>query len=76
VARKPLQYETGFTVLPGTYVVKVLARDATTGRVLEAFRRRNLRGAPSSWNQTASPVTSTSPSRMPILDASMRLVGK
>jgi len=33
VARRPLQYETGFTLLPGSYVIKVLARDATTGRI-------------------------------------------
>jgi VWFA-related protein len=33
VARRPIQFETGFTVLPGTYVIKMLARDATTGRI-------------------------------------------
>jgi hypothetical protein len=33
VSRKPIQYETGFTVLPGNYIIKVLARDATTGRI-------------------------------------------
>jgi VWFA-related protein len=32
-ARRPIQYETGFTVLPGQYVIKVLARDTTTGRI-------------------------------------------
>jgi hypothetical protein len=30
---RPIQYETGFTLLPGRYVVKILARDATTGRI-------------------------------------------
>jgi VWFA-related protein len=33
VARRPVQYETGFTLLPGSYVIKVLARDATTGHI-------------------------------------------
>lgn len=33
VARRPMQYEAGFTLLPGSYVIKVLARDATTGRM-------------------------------------------
>jgi VWFA-related protein len=33
VARRPLQYETGFSLLPGSYVIKVLARDTTTGRI-------------------------------------------
>jgi len=33
VARRPIQYETGFTLLPGNYVIKVLARDAGTGRI-------------------------------------------
>ena len=33
LARRPIQYETGFTLLPGKYVIKVLARDAETGRI-------------------------------------------
>jgi hypothetical protein len=30
---RPLQYETGFSLLPGRYVLKLLVRDATTGRL-------------------------------------------
>lgn len=33
LARRPIQYESGFTVLPGKYVIKFLARDAETGRI-------------------------------------------
>ena len=33
LARRPVQYETGFTLLPGRYVMKVLARDNETGRI-------------------------------------------
>ncbi len=33
VARRPIQYETGFSLLPGSYVIKILARDTTTGRI-------------------------------------------
>jgi len=33
LAHRPVQYETGFTLLPGRYVIKVLARDAETGRI-------------------------------------------
>jgi VWFA-related protein len=33
VARRPVQYETGFTLLPGKYVIKILARDGMTGRI-------------------------------------------
>jgi len=33
LAKRPIQYETGFTVLPGKYVIKFLARDAETGRI-------------------------------------------
>ena len=45
VARRPIQYEAGFTLLPGSYVIKVLARDATTGRIgtfLQTFVIPNL----------------------------------
>ena len=33
LARAPITYETGFTLLPGTYTLKMLARDTTTGRI-------------------------------------------
>jgi VWFA-related protein len=33
IVKRPVQYETGFTLLPGKYVIKVLARDAETGRI-------------------------------------------
>jgi hypothetical protein len=33
LAMSPIQYETGFTLLPGKYVIKLLARDAETGRI-------------------------------------------
>jgi VWFA-related protein len=32
-ATRPIQYDTGFTLLPGKYVIKFLARDSTTGRI-------------------------------------------
>jgi VWFA-related protein len=31
--RRPIQYETGFTLLPGEYVIKMLARNSETGRI-------------------------------------------
>ncbi len=33
LARRPIQYDTGFTLLPGKYRIKFLARDAETGRM-------------------------------------------
>jgi len=33
LAKRPIEYETGFTLLPGKYVVKYLIRDAETGRM-------------------------------------------
>jgi VWFA-related protein len=33
LAKRPIQYATGFTLLPGKYVIKILARDAETGRI-------------------------------------------
>lgn len=32
-AKSPIEYDTGFTLLPGKYQVKFLARDAETGRI-------------------------------------------
>jgi len=33
LANQPIQYETGFTLLPGKHVIKFLARDAEAGRI-------------------------------------------
>ena len=33
LAKRPLQFSTGFTLLPGKYMIKVLLRDAETGRI-------------------------------------------
>jgi VWFA-related protein len=33
LAKQPIEYDTGFTLLPGKYVIKFLARDAETGRI-------------------------------------------
>jgi VWFA-related protein len=33
LAKRPIEYDTGFTLLPGKYTVKFLARDAETGRI-------------------------------------------
>lgn len=33
LAKRPIAYDTGFTLLPGTYTLKFLARDVVTGRI-------------------------------------------
>ena len=33
LARRPVEYDTGFTLLPGKYTIKFLARDDETGRI-------------------------------------------
>jgi hypothetical protein len=33
LAKSPIEYDTGFTLLPGKYVIKFLARDNETGRI-------------------------------------------
>lgn len=33
LVKKPIQYDTGYTLLPGSYTIKVLARDDETGRI-------------------------------------------
>jgi VWFA-related protein len=45
LATRPIQIETGFTLLPGKYVIKLLARDSETGRIgtyLASFTIPNL----------------------------------
>ncbi len=32
-AKRPIEYDTGYTLLPGAYQIKVLARDSETGRI-------------------------------------------
>jgi VWFA-related protein len=48
LALRPLQYETGFTTLPGNYEIKLLVRDEETGRIgtfIGAFTIPNLNTA-------------------------------
>lgn len=33
LAKSPIEYDAGFTLLPGSYTIKFLARDAETGRI-------------------------------------------
>src|SRR5207244_9630400 len=33
LTRRPIEYDTGFTLLPGKYIIKFLARDSETGRI-------------------------------------------
>jgi hypothetical protein len=33
LSKRPIVYDTGFTLLPGAYTIKFLARDAETGRI-------------------------------------------
>jgi VWFA-related protein len=33
LAKRPVEYDTGFTILPGKYTIKFLARDDETGRI-------------------------------------------
>ena len=45
LAKRPIEYDTGFTLLPGKYVIKFLARDDETGRIgtyQTSFRVVNL----------------------------------
>jgi VWFA-related protein len=49
LATHPIQYETGFTLLPGKYVIKFLVRDAEVGRIgtyQTAFTIPNLNREP------------------------------
>ncbi len=39
LARRHIQYDSGYTLLPGGYTIKVLARDAETGRIGTYMRK-------------------------------------
>ena len=39
LAKQPIQYQTAATLLPGTYTLKVLARDDETGRIGTYMRK-------------------------------------
>jgi VWFA-related protein len=69
LAKRPIQYETGFTLLPGKYVIKFLARDEETGRIgtyQTAFTVPNL-----AREEQRIPISSVvlSSQRVPISDA-------
>jgi VWFA-related protein len=69
LATAPIQYYTGFTLLPGKYVIKLLARDSETGRIgtyQTAFTVPNLMR-----EQKRLPISSVvlSSQRVPMTDA-------
>jgi len=69
LAKQPIQYDTGFTLLPGTYSIKFLARDDETGRIgtfMSKFLVPNL-----NKEQQRIPISSVvlSTQRMDVRDA-------
>ncbi|MGE0393490.1 MAG: VWA domain-containing protein [Vicinamibacterales bacterium] len=69
LASQPIQYETGFTLLPDRYVIKLLVRDSTTGRIgtyQTAFTVPNL-----NKEETRLPISSVvlSGQRVPLAQA-------
>jgi VWFA-related protein len=68
-AKRPIEYDTGYTLMPGPYQIKVLARDSETGRIgtyMGDFTIPNL-----SKEQQRVPITSVvlSSQRVPLKDA-------
>jgi len=62
LGNRPITYDTGFTVLPGKYKIKFLARDAETGRIgtyETSLEIPNLRKIPSSSLAISSVVLSS-----------------
>ena len=76
LAKQPIQYATGFTILPGTYTIKVLARDDETGRIgtfMTKFLVPNL-----NKEQKRVPISSVvlSGQRMDVRDALFNVANK
>jgi VWFA-related protein len=70
LGKRPIQYETGFTLLPGRYVIKFLARDSETGRIgtfQTPFTIPNLNREPQQRIPISSVVLSSQ--RVPVADA-------
>ena len=78
LSTRPITYDTGFTVMPGSYRIKFLARDAETGRIgtyetsvvhsepESQARCRRIRRSPSAPSSSAaSASSSTTPSSTP-----------
>jgi VWFA-related protein len=55
LATRPIQYSTGFTLLPGCYMIKLAARDTVTGRVGTYQAKFNV--ANLEKEQTALPIS-------------------
>ena len=56
LAKRPIQYDTGFTLLPGKYKMKFLARDAETGRI--GTYRDGLHNPESEQGRETIPISS------------------
>jgi VWFA-related protein len=67
LANRPITYDTGFSVLPGKYQIKFLARDAETGRIgtyETSIEIPNLQSSPRSSLAISSVVLSSQREKM------------
>ena len=66
LASRPIQYQTGFTLLPGCYVIKLLARDTVTGRIGTFSQKFNIPNLDK--EKTALPISTVvlSSQRVPV----------
>ena len=53
LAKRPIEYDTGFTLLPGKYMIKFLARDDETGRI-GTYRNHVRHSQPEQGGETRS----------------------
>jgi hypothetical protein len=68
-SKRPIEYDTGYTLLPGGYEIKVLARDSETGRIGTYLTRSTVPNLNQEHQRV--PITSVvlSSQRVPLKDA-------
>jgi VWFA-related protein len=69
LARRPIEYDTGFTLLPGTYSIKFLARDDETGRIGTYENRFTIPNLNQTGNNVAISSVVLSSQRVKLTDA-------
>ncbi len=76
LAKQPIQYSTAFTILPGTYTIKMLARDNETGRIGTYMRKFTIPNLNKELKRVPISSVVLSSQRMDVHDALYNVASK